>query len=215
MLVSFVRTVILYIVLILGVRLTGKRQLGDLEPAELTVTILITELAAVPLQDPSAPLLNSLIAIAALICLEVLLTAASSKSPIFGKLLQGKFSILIRDGEIDQREMEKADVSFDELTEAIRQEGALSPKDVRLGILETSGKMSVILKDDLPSGDVPTPLILRGKYVKSALKERNVSKAEIEGYLKKKGLSLKQVYVLTAADGEFTLIPVKQRGGRP
>jgi uncharacterized membrane protein YcaP (DUF421 family) len=206
MLISFIRTVILYIALILGVRVTGKRQLGDLEPAELIVTILITELAAVPLQDPDAPLLNSIISILALICLEILLTAFSTKSPLFNKLLQGKFSVLIRDGEIDQREMKRSDVTYDELSEAIRQNGALSPDEVRWGIMEPSGNVSIILKKDVTAGDIPTPLILQGKYLKKNLKKLGLQKEEIEAFLAQKGLTLKDVYVLALADGKFTLV---------
>jgi uncharacterized membrane protein YcaP (DUF421 family) len=206
MLISFIRTVILYIALILGVRVTGKRQLGDLEPAELIVTILITELAAVPLQDPDAPLLNSIISILALICLEILLTAFSTKSPLFNKLLQGKFSVLIRDGEIDQREMKRSDVTYDELSEAIRQNGALSPDEVRWGIMEPSGNVSIILKKDVTAGDIPTPLILQGKYLKKNLKKLGLQKEEIETFLAQKGLTLKDVYVLALADGKFTLV---------
>ncbi len=207
MLISFIRTVILYIALILGVRVTGKRQLGDLEPAELIVTILITELAAVPLQDPDAPLLNSIISILALVCLEILLTAFSTKSPIFNKILQGRFSILIRDGKIDQKEMKKADVTYDELTEAIRQNGGLSAEEVRWGVMETSGNVSIILKKDMTAGDLPSPIILQGKYLKKNLKKANLTRAETEAFLAKKGLRPRDVYVLTLANGKFTLIP--------
>lgn len=214
MLISFIRTVILYIALILGVRVTGKRQLGDLEPAELIVTILITELAAVPLQDPDAPLLNSIISILALVCLEILLTALSTKSPLFNKILQGKFSVLIRDGKIDQKEMKKSDVTYDELSEAIRQNGGLSAEEVRWGVMEPSGNVSIILKKDMTAGDIPTPLILQGKYLKKNLKKVNLSRAEVERFISQKGLTPKDVYVLAIADEKFTLIPKEKENNQ-
>jgi uncharacterized membrane protein YcaP (DUF421 family) len=207
MLISFVRTLILYGVLILGVRLTGKRQLGNLEPAELIVTILITELAAVPLQDPEAPLLNSIIAIAALVGMEILISVTSAKYPLFGKLLQGRHSVIIRDGMIDQREMQKSDVSYDELCEALRQNGALTPSEVRYCVLENSGNMSVILKDDLPPRDIPIPLILDGKYVKPCMKKQGVSRVYLEELLRKRGMSSKEVFILTVANGQYSVIP--------
>ena len=212
MLILFLRTVILYGVLILSVRLTGKRQLGDLEPVELITTVLITELAAVPLQDVDSPLIGSIISISAVVCLEVILTAISTKSPAFSKILQGKHTVIIKDGKIDQKKMEESDLSYDELTEALRQNGALSPEEVRYCILEASGKISVMLKSDLKPCDIPMPLILKGKYMKSCMKEKSVSRAEIDKYLSASGISRKDVYSLTLANGKFTLIPIEKKG---
>ena len=210
MLILFLRTVIMYGVLILSVRLTGKRQLGDLEPAELITTILISELAAVPLQDIDAPLIGCIISISALVCLEVIITVLSTNNPTFSRILQGKYTVIIRDGKIDQKNMLSADISYEELEEAIRQNGALEPADVRYCIAEASGKLSVILKSDLEACEIPLPLILKGRYMKNCLKEKGIKRAEIDGYLKKKGLSKKDVFCMTIADGKYTLIPYER-----
>ena len=107
MAVSFIRTIIILIVLMLSQRFMGKRQIGELEPTELIIAVLISNLAAQPLQDTGTPLLYGLIPVLTLLCCQVLISALTVKSSRFRNFICGKPSILIKNGVINQREMQK------------------------------------------------------------------------------------------------------------
>ncbi len=144
MAVSFLRTALLYTLIIITIRLMGKRQLGQLEPSELVVTILISELAAVPMQDPEVPLLYGVIPMIVLLAMEVLVSALTMKSIRLRTLLCGKPNILIGDGKIQQDALMKSRINVDELIEELRLRGIMDLNEVQYAILETNGQMSVI-----------------------------------------------------------------------
>ena len=121
MLTSFFRTVILLIIIVIAVRIMGKRQIGQLQPAELVVTILLSEIAATPMQDNDIPMLNSVVAILVLVALEIIMSALSLKSIKIRGVLQGNSVILIKDGEIQQNQMKRLRFTLDDLLEALRQ----------------------------------------------------------------------------------------------
>lgn len=144
MLRVFVNTVIVYALLILLMRLIGKRQLGDLELSELIVTILIAETASDPITDPDTPLLYGLIPVVTLLALEFLLSWASLRSVKVRALLSGKPALLIVHGRIDQTQMKRNRFTPDELTEALRNQGILDLNEVEYAVLETDGRLNVI-----------------------------------------------------------------------
>ena len=115
MAVTIIRTIIIFVSLVISMRIMGKRQLGELEPAELVVAVLISDLASHPLQDPGIPLLYGLIPVATLLCCEILISAGILKSVRFRSLICGRPSVLIKNGVIDQLEMKKNRFTFDEL----------------------------------------------------------------------------------------------------
>ena len=120
MLLSYLRTICLYLVLILVVRLMGKRQIGEMEPAEFVVTMLIANLAAIPMQDSGIPLLSGLVPILTVLGVQLILAVASMRFISFRRLLCGKPVILIREGTIDQTNLRRARITLDELTEHLR-----------------------------------------------------------------------------------------------
>ena len=145
---ALIRTVILYLILIVGLRLTGKRQIGELEPIELVLTMLLSDLASVPMQNFGIPLLNGLVPIVTLLSLSMLLSWCSLHSVRFRSLVCGEPAVIIRDGKLEQAAMRRNRLTLDELLEALRAQGVTSLGDVKYAILETSGQLSVLLRTD-------------------------------------------------------------------
>lgn len=142
------RTVILYFLIMFGLRVMGKRQIGELEPSELVLTMMVSDLATVPMQDFGIPLVNGLIPILTLLSLSMLLSLLSLKSLRFRSLVCGHPTILIREGEIQQDAMRKNRFTLDELMEELRGQGISDLTTVKYAILENSGQLSVLLRAD-------------------------------------------------------------------
>ena len=145
MITALLRTVILYLILILGLRLTGKRQIGELEPNELVLTMLLSDLAAVPMQDFGIPLLNGVVPIATILCLSMLLSYISLRSVRFRTLICGEPAVIIRSGKIQQAAMRHNRLTLDELLEELRCQGVTDLTTVKYAVLETSGQLSLLL----------------------------------------------------------------------
>ena len=175
MAVITVRTLIVFLCIYAAMRLMGKRQLGELEPSELVVAVLITDMAAHPMQDIGIPLLNGLLPIAILLCCELLISWLSLKSSGFRALCFGRPSILMRDGRILLKELRRNRFSLDELCEELRGKGVTDLSTVRCAILETDGTLNVLLKADchavtpaqmgisVPDAGLPVTVINDGK----------------------------------------------------
>ena len=144
MITAFVRTVILYLLIIAGLRLMGKRQIGELEPGDLVLTLIISDLASVPMQDFGIPLVNGVFPIMTLLCLSMLLSFFSMKSIRFRGLICGHPTVIIREGKILQQNMARNRFTVDELYEQLRSQGYSDLKSVKYAILETSGQVSVL-----------------------------------------------------------------------
>lgn len=144
MITAFFRTVILYLILMLVLRLLGKRQIGDLEPSELVLTLTISDLASVPMQNYGIPLLNGVLPIVTLLCLSMLVSFLSLKSIRFRALVCGKPAVIIRDGAIIQQSMEENRLTLDELFEQLRTQGYSDLRAVKYAILETNGQLSIL-----------------------------------------------------------------------
>ena len=143
MLLSYLRTVILYLVLIVTIRLMGKRQVGQMEPSEFVVTMLVANLASIPMQDSGIPLYSGLVPILTVLAVELLLSALSLRSIRLRKLLCGKPVILIENGRILRENLKKTRVTLDELSGHLREKDVLDPRAVQYAILETNGNLSV------------------------------------------------------------------------
>ena len=146
MLISFIRTIITYILVLIAVRIMGKRQVGQLEPGELVVTLMISDLATIPLSHVSIPILHGIIPIFTLIVAEATLSFLDLKSRKFRKFMSGTPIIIIKDGKVLEKEMEKLRFNFDDLLEMLRMQGNTDINDIKYAILETSGNLSIIQK---------------------------------------------------------------------
>lgn len=145
MLVPFARTLLLYLLIVLAVRFMGKRQVGEMQPAELVITILVSAVAAVPMQDIDIPLAHGVVPVLTLIAAEVLISALSLKSFFLRRLLSGKPVPVIRDGVIDRKAMVKLRLSLDDLFEDLRLNGVFDLRQVKFAQLETNGQLSLLL----------------------------------------------------------------------
>lgn len=143
MILSYFRTLFLYLVLIFAVRLMGKRQIGEMEPAEFVVTMLVANLAAIPMQDGAIPLYSGLVPILTVLGMELVLSGVILRSVRLRQLLCGKPVILIDNGKILQENLKSARINLDELTGQLRAKDVLDIRTVQFAILETSGDLSV------------------------------------------------------------------------
>ena len=143
MILSYFRTLFLYLVLIFAVRLMGKRQIGEMEPAEFVVTMLVANLAAIPMQDGAIPLYSGLVPILTVLGMELVLSGLILRSVRLRRLLCGKPVILIDNGKILQENLKNARINLDELTGQLRAKDVLDIRTVQFAILETSGDLSV------------------------------------------------------------------------
>ena len=143
MITALCRTVILYFLIMIGLRLMGKRQIGELEPSELVLTMMISDLAAVPMQDFGIPLLSGLLPILTLLALSLLLSQLSLRSLRLRALICGTPTILIRNGQLQQAAMRKNRYTLDELMEELREQSISRVEDVKYAVLENSGQLTV------------------------------------------------------------------------
>lgn len=208
---AFFRTVILYLILMVGLRLMGKRQIGELEPSELVLTLIISDLAAVPMQDFGIPLVNGVFPIVTLLCLSLLLSFFSLKSIRFRGLVCGHPTVIIREGRILQQNMARNRFTVDELYEQLRGQGYSDLSSVKYAILETSGQVSVLpyTKDSpiTPKGidlslqdDVTLPVLLinDGHVMNGNLKASGYDQTWLDSQLKARRLtSPRQVFLMT------------------
>ena len=219
MVTAFFRTLILYLLLITGLRLTGKRQLGELEPVELVLTLLISDLASVPMQDFGIPLLCGIVPILVLLCLSMLLSCLSLRSVRFRSLICGQPTLIIRDGHIQQQAMRRNRLTVDELMESLRMQGVTTPEDVKYAVLETSGQISLLLHSDcqpltarqlgLSSQEdaaLPTILINDGRLMRGRLKEYGLDEAWLQKELARHGLHRSRDVFLLSVDENGTVI---------
>ena len=210
MAIVWIRTVIVFAVLLGGMRLLGKRQLGELELSELVVSVLMADLASLPLQDIGIPLLNGLVSILTLVCLELLVSGLTLR---FGKLraaLFGRPCFLMEKGVIDQKEMARSRFTVEELTEQLRRQGVLDPSRVEYAVLETDGTLSVILYPafqpataeqlgcQINDGGYPRILVSDGRVLSENLRRCGHDERWLKKECQKRGAaSPEEVFLLT------------------
>lgn len=223
MITAFFRTVILYVILMIGLRLMGKRQIGELEPSELVLTLIISDLAAVPMQDFGIPLVNGLFPIITLLCLSMLISFFSLKSIRFRALVCGHPTLIIREGEILQENMRRNRFTVDELYEQLRSQGYSDPCAVKYAVLETSGQLSVLpypheapvtpRQMDLDIADcvtLPVLLIDDGRVLSHNLAASGRDRIWLIQQLRQRDLrSPREVFLLTV-DAAGTVVCVKK-----
>ncbi|MBQ4323203.1 MAG: DUF421 domain-containing protein [Clostridia bacterium] len=208
MAVALIRTVILYILTVTAIRCMGKRQLGELEPTEFVITLLISDLATLCMQDLEMPLVYSVIPMVTLVLLEILFSFLTLKIPFINRLLSGRYAVLIDDGKIDQREMRRSQMTVGELMEELRQKGVMAVEDVKYCVLETDGKVSVIPKKEATQKTLPLILISDGVPVRENLRRRGLKEADLRRILEKNGFSEENsVFLLYEIAGKYTCIP--------
>ena len=223
MILSYLRTIVLYCVLIAVIRMMGKRQIGQMEASEFVVAMLIADLASIPMQDAGIPLLSGLVPLITVLGLELVLSHLSLKSIWFRKLLCGKPVILVENGNILQENLRKTRVTLDELTGHLREKDVLDLQDVQYAILETNGNLSVFpYPNQKPASAadagiptkkqyLPLTVISDGKLLKSNLKKAGKDMAWVQKILKKRRVSIADTWLLTV-DGADNVVFYRKDG---
>ena len=211
MLTIISRTALIYFFLVLVMRIMGKRQIGQMQISELVISLMLSELAVMPISDFSIPILHSLVPIAILILLEIFSAYLSIKSRKFKKVFDGTPSIIISHGKIDQKELERMRLSLDELLGELRLKEVRGIRDVDYALLEQNGQLSVITAKNSVIG-LDHPLIVDGKINKNGLKFIKKSESWLARELKSRHLPLDRVFFLSLDDGgNFTVIEKEKK----
>ena len=182
MLITFFRSIVLYIIVLIVMRLMGKREIGQLQPFELAISIMIADLASIPMTDPGTPIFNGIIPILGLLIMHLLISMINLKSSRAREIICGRPSILIYRGRINEHNLKKERFTINELEERLRGNNVINLGDVEYAILETSGQVTVIQKPDkrntipqdfniMPEYEgIPYDLVVDGKVMKENLK---------------------------------------------
>jgi uncharacterized membrane protein YcaP (DUF421 family) len=226
MFTALVRTIILYLLIILGIRLMGKRQVGELEPSELVLSLIIADLASVPMQDFGIPLLTGVVPILTLLSLTMILSVLTMKSVRFRALLCGRPSIVIRDGLLDQAEMARNRLTVDELLEELRGKGYTDLSAVKYAILETNGQLSVLpyanqkpptaqqMQVSVTEGGLPLVIVSDGHLLERNLRALGRDRAWLEKRLRERNCpSLDSVFLLLVDQAGAIYLARKDMGG--
>lgn len=223
MLLSYIRTIILYLVLIAVIRLMGKRQIGQMEPSEFVVTMLVANLASIPMQDGGIPLFSGLVPILTVLGMELLLAAAAMGSVWVRKVLCGKPVILIENGKVNQKALRATRVTLDELTGHLREKDVLDIQSVQYAILETNGNLSVFpWPKEKPASAKEAGVQVKSQYLPISIIEdgylygENLAVAKrdkkwVQQVLDEHRTSLKQTWLLTVDEkGHVLWLPKEE-----
>jgi len=216
MLIIVFRTFVLYLVVILVMRIMGKREIGQLQPYELAVTLIISELVTLPMESNGVPLINGIIPVTTITLAQVLVSYLTTKSQWLQDFISGKYTIIIENGKMIQKNMSKQKYNITELLEQLRMSGVTKINDVEYAILETSGQLSVILKAQKQPvtaeqmmvtteyEGLPINIILDGKLVEENLAGAKLTVEDVKKRLKEDELEIENVfYASINAKGEY------------
>ena len=192
MITVFIRTIIIYVFLVLGMRLMGKRTVGELQPFEFTITLALADLACMPMQDISVPLLYGLVPLFVMFLLHYFITLLAGKSIKFRRFINGKPVIVINEDGIDYKTLNSLNVNVNDLLEGLRAQQFFSPEQVKYAVYETGGNLSILERADAvePSG-IPVTLIVEGKVMDANFEYSSLTKEDALMLLKSKGLVVK------------------------
>ena len=208
MLNVLLRTVIIYVLLIIAMRIGGKRQIGELQLSELVSALLLSEIASMPIGHEEIPLTYAIIPLTTVICIEIIAAFTVTKSKKLRSLFDGKPSVIIEKGVLNISEMEKLRLSVEELIVEARLKGISDISELQYAILEDNGKLSVF-KKNAPATEkgIAHVIISDGQISASGLQKVGMSRAELDKHLKSKGLTAHDVFLYTLDDacGEFLI----------
>lgn len=197
MLITFIRAIILYIVVLIVMRLMGKREIGQLQPFELAIAIMIADLASVPMSELGIPITNGIVPILALLVMYMVISILNMKSVNIRKIMSGQPSLLIYRGKIDEKVLKKERITINELQERLRGDNVFNLSDVEYAILETNGEVTVIQKPEKRSltpqdfnmspeyEGIPYDLVVDGKIMEKNLQAIGKDEIWLKKQLKK------------------------------
>ncbi len=205
-----IRTFILYIFVVASVRIMGKRQIGELQPTELVITILLSEVASIPMEDPDIPIVYSLLSVLLLVSFEIIISVLSMKSNRFRGLIQGNSIIVIKNGKFDQKQMKRLRFTVDDILESLRQKDVFDVSEVQYAIVETNGNLSVLLKNEnkpvtvknmgltKSESGLPCLIISDGRILKKNFKDCDMTEKKLKKILKKHKATASEILLMTS-----------------
>ena len=227
MLILFGRTAILYLTAVVIIRIMGKRQIGQLQPFELVITIIIAELVVIPMQDKDVPLLEGLVPALTLLFLQYLVSLVLMKSEGARAVVCGIPSVLVHNGRIVESELRRLRYNLSDLLEQLRVKGLPDVSDVEFAVLETNGELSVIPKSqkrpvqpqdlqlDTTYEGLPLPLIIDGKIKAGSLRKASLDQQWLQTEIQKQGIKRPKevLYASLSTDGTLFIQPRESRAG--
>ncbi len=210
MIITIIRTILLYILIIFAVRIMGKRQISELQTSELVITLLISDIASIPMQNTDQPMLSGIIPIFVLIVCEVFVSLIMMKNDRFRSVICGKPVIVINNGNIDQTAMTELRMSTEDLFEQLRQKDIFDISEVAYAVIETNGKMSIMKKpscDTVKAGQLgvqtkdsgmPAVIVSDGEIADSSMQLCSLTKPWLRTTLIKEKIRLKDIFIMTA-----------------
>ncbi len=212
MFIIFLRVLIIYITVLVFLRLMGKRQIGEMQPYEVVITLIIADLATLPMSDTNIPLLNGILPLAILVLVHYVITLLTRKNIKIRRLMSGRPVIVIGPNGIDYKALKELNMNIDDLLESIRQCNYYSFDQVLYAIIETNGKMSVIptsasapataqdVKADNPPAVLPHIIISDGRLIKDEVKTAKLDNKKVHAILNHLGLNIKELLILSIDD---------------
>lgn len=218
--IVLIRAVIIYVAVIFALRIMGKRQIGELTPHELVMTILVSQVAIIPLQDNAMPLANMFIPILIFVSLEIIASAVSMKSIGFRNLVQGKPIFIIKNGKLQEKQLRRLRFTIDDVLEAVRQKGIFDVSTVQDAVIETNGTVSVLQKKadsavtpkqlEIAAEEnyTPVPIVMDGKPVNEYFGQQVIKSSEIRLIVNNEDQDISRIMLLTIDDsGNVFIIP--------
>lgn len=202
----FIRTILIYTILSVSLKIMGKRQIGELDVGELVSTLVVSEVAALPIADPDIPLMNAVIPVALIVCLEIIISTVKNKSEKLKRYVEGAPCFLIYRGKLKQEELTKNRISINELLCEIRMQGIGNIKDVYYAILEQNGKLSVFDKKEA----VSHTLIVDAQVNTDRLKALGYGNEWLKKKLTGHNATVDEIFLMTVDDNENTYIIKKE-----
>ena len=208
MVAIFTRTLIVYVLLSVAMKLMGKREIGELDVSELVSTLLISEIAAIPIDDPDIPFFNAIIPILFILSIEILLSYAKTRSSKLKKYVEGESVFLIYRGEIDQDALRENRISLNEFLSEMRSQSIGDLSEVEYAVLEQSGKISILERGD---AEIAHVLIIDGEFNTPEFCRGRFSREKIEAELKRRKIARSDVLYMSVDDGNNINIIKKER----
>ena len=203
----FIRTLFIYLFLSISIKIMGKRQIGELEVEELVSTLVVSEVAALPIADPDIPLMNAIIPVLFIVCLEIIISYVKNKSALLKKYVEGEPIYLVHRGRLLQSVLKENRLSVNELLCEMRIQGVSSIEEIEYAVLEQNGSISIFKKDDTP---LSHPLIVDGEVDLKMLTELGHDEWWLKKQLSKKSLAVEDVFLMTVDDNNGIYIIRKE-----
>lgn len=219
MLIVFIRSLILYFVIMAAVRLMGKRQIGDLQPSELVITMLLSNVVTLTVEDISIPMMMGIVPVFTLVSIDVIISFLCLKYRRIRRTVSGSAKLIITDGKIDQKVMRELRFTTDDLMAALRAQQVFDLKDVQFAVAETTGTISVCPKKTaspptaedmgihLKNSDPPVMVISDGEISMSALDHLGLDEVWLDRVIKTQGTDMGEIFIMTAESAsDYTII---------